>query len=254
MKQNDGGFAPSYNVQLVTDTQQKVIVNVGVTQQGSDAEQLRPALERVEEEAGRAPRQVIVDGGYTSRENVVTTAREGIDLIGPALDGTVQKEALYKIRGVAQEFRPEAFGFDAAGNCYTCPAGKTLAYQSKRVLVGQIKYTYLAEAADCEACAYKAQCCPTRSQAGRSLVRAEEGPEMRAFRAKMETPEAKAIYKKRGPVAEFPNLCIKERFGLRRFSVRGLKKVQIEAMWVCLAYNIQQWIRLCWKPQHPVLA
>jgi len=55
-------------------------------------------------------------------------------------------------------------------------------------------------------------------------------------------------------VAEFPHLCIKERFGLRRFSVRGLAKVKIEAQWVCLAYNIQQWIRLCWRPQRLALA
>jgi len=70
----------------------------------------------------------------------------------------------------------------------------------------------------------------------------------------METPEAKVLYKKRGQVAEFPHLCVKERFGLRRFSVRGLAKVKIEALWVCLAYNIQEWIRLCWRPQRLALA
>jgi hypothetical protein len=183
----------------------------------------------------------------------VETAKEGIDLIGPVPDGTVQKETLYKIRGVATAFRPEAFSFDAARNSYTCPAGKTLPYKSKQAVVGQTKYSYLADTKDCEACGYKAQCCPS-SQTGRSLVRTEDGPEMAAFRAKMETPEAKTVYKKRGQVAEFPNLCIKERFGLRQFSVRGLKKVKIEALWVCLAYNVQQWFRLCWKPKRLALA
>lgn len=254
MKQHDGGFAPSYNVQLTTDAKQTVIVSLDVTQESSDAEQLQPAIERVEEEAGQAPKQVIADGAYTSRENIVKMAGESIDLIGPALDGTVQKETLYKIRGVAPAFRPEAFCFDAVSNSYTCPAGKTLRYKSKQVVVGQTKYTYLAEAKHCEACAHKAQCCPTSSKTGRSLVRTEDGPEMAAFRAKMETSEARAVYKKRGQVAEFPHLCIKERFGLRQFSVRGLEKVKIEALWVCLTYNIQQWIRLCWRPQHPILA
>jgi len=50
-------------------------------------------------------------------------------------------------------------------------------------------------------------------------------------------------------VAEFPNLWIKEKFGLRQFSVRGLEKVRIEALWACMTYNIQQWIRLCWRKQ-----
>jgi hypothetical protein len=60
----------------------------------------------------------------------------------------------------------------------------------------------------------------------------------------------KAIYKKRGAVAEFPHLWIKEKFGMRRFSLRGLKKVNIEALWLTVTFNIQQWIRLCWRPRH----
>jgi transposase len=249
MKQNDGGFAPSYNVQLTTDAKQTVIVSVDVTQEASDAGQLQPAMERLEKEAGQAPPQAIVDGGYTSRDNIVAMAERGIDLIGPPLEGQAQKETLYQIRGVAPEFRPEAFCFDAGANCYRCPAAKVLLYKSKQVLVGQTKYTYVAEGSDCGACPHQARCCPTSSQGRRSIVRTEEGPEMVAFRAKMETEEAKRIYRRRGQVAEFPHLWIKQKFRLRQFSVRGLEKVKIEALWVCLTYNIQQWIRLCWRPR-----
>jgi len=81
------------------------------------------------------------------------------------------------------------------------------------------------------------------------LVRAEDSAEVKKFRAKMETEEAKALYKKRGAVAEFPHLWIKDKFGMRRFSVRGLKKVNIEALWLAVTFNIQQWIRLRWKPR-----
>src|SRR5213076_3067938 len=163
-------------------------------------------------------------------------------------DGSAQKETLYQIRGVTEAFRPEAFTLDAAQNCYTCPAGKSLPYQRKNVLPGQTKYIYQAAKQDCQDCAYRSQCCP-KSQNGRSLVRAEDSPEVEAFRAKMETEAAKTLYKKRGAVAEFPHLWIKEKFGMRRFSVRGLQKVNIEGLWLAVTFNIQQWIRLCWKPQ-----
>ena len=246
MKQNDGGFAPSYNVQVTTDTQQKVIVSVEVTQEAGDAGQLQPAMERLQQESGRFPQQAIVDGGYTSRDNIVAMAASNIDLVGPPLDGQVQKQTLYRIRGVAEEFRPEACCYDAAANCYTCPEGKILRYKSRQALVGQSKYTYLADAGDCAACPQKARCCPT-SQGGRQLVRAEDGPAVAAFRAKMETRAAKEVYRKRGAVAEFPHLWIKAKFRLRQFSVRGLRKVRVEALWVCLTYNIAQWIRLCWR-------
>jgi hypothetical protein len=65
----------------------------------------------------------------------------------------------------------------------------------------------------------------------------------------METDEAKAIYRQRGEVAEFPNAWIKSKFGLRQFRLRGLVKVGMEALWACLTYTIKLWIRLRWKPR-----
>ena len=63
----------------------------------------------------------------------------------------------------------------------------------------------------------------------------------------MNTEQAKAIYRERGAIAEFPNAWIKEKLGLRRFHVRGLLKAGMETLWVCLTYNVQQWIRLVWR-------
>jgi hypothetical protein len=67
---------------------------------------------------------------------------------------------------------------------------------------------------------------------------------MMAFRAKMKTEAAQAEYRKRGAIAEFRNLWIKAKLGLRQFHVRGLEKVRCEALWACLTHNLQHWIRL----------
>ncbi len=72
---------------------------------------------------------------------------------------------------------------------------------------------------------------------------------MAAFVEKMQTEAAKAIYRLRGAVAEFPHAWLRAKIGLRQFRVRGLKKVRCEALWACLAYNLSQWIRLCWRVQ-----
>jgi len=82
---------------------------------------------------------------------------------------------------------------------------------------------------------------------GRSVNRSEELAEVAEFRHKMETQRAREIYKTRAQVAETPNLWIKEKFKLRQFSVRGLAKVGMEALWACLTYNIRLWMRLCWR-------
>jgi hypothetical protein len=65
----------------------------------------------------------------------------------------------------------------------------------------------------------------------------------------MQTDIARAIYKTRSQIAEFPHLWIKAKLGLRQFRVRGLPKVRMEARWAALTYDIQQWIRLRWRPQ-----
>jgi len=101
--------------------------------------------------------------------------------------------------------------------------------------------------ADCQACPAKGQCCPGNQVTGRSVHRTEELPEVAAFRQRMQTEEARKIYRQRAQVAETPNLWIKEKFGLRQFSVRGLMKVGMEALWACLSYNFCQWIRLRWR-------
>jgi hypothetical protein len=65
--------------------------------------------------------------------------------------------------------------------------------------------------------------------------------------AKMQTDAARALYRLRAPVAEFSNLWLKAKLGLRQFGVRGLQKVRCEVWWACLTYNIQQWFRLRWR-------
>ena len=77
MKQPDGGFAPSYNVQIDTDAKNGVVVAVGVVQAGNDFEQLESGIDRVEQNLGKTPEQVVTDGGFVSRDNIVAMKRAG---------------------------------------------------------------------------------------------------------------------------------------------------------------------------------
>jgi hypothetical protein len=103
------------------------------------------------------------------------------------------------------------------------------------------------EAPQCGSVPFKAQCCPQNASKGRSITRAVEAPEVVAFANKMQTEEAKRIYRQRGEIAEFPNAWIKAKVGLRRFHARTLAKARLEVLWACLTYNIQQWIGARWR-------
>jgi transposase len=248
MKQPDGGYAPSYNVQITTDAAEQVVVGVAMTQDGNDSGQLMPALERLEETLGVMPAQVVADSAYVTRNNIMATASEGVELIGPAEELDGKAGASYEQRGVGEAYRAEAFIYDEATDSYRCPEGKVLSHRGKRECRSEIMHRYCARWQDCRDCPAKGQCCPGNKKEGRSIQRPESFREVVEFREKMETEEAREIYRQRAQVAETPNLWLKAKFNLRQFHVRGTAKVSMEALWACLTYNIRCWYRLKWRP------
>jgi transposase len=247
MKQPGGGYAPSYNVQIDTDAKNGVVVAVGVVQAGNDFEQLEPGIDRVQDNLKETPKEVVTDGGYVSKDTIVAMKERAIEYIAPCVDEAGKGQSSYDNRGVSGEYHSSRFIYDAQTNSYLCPQGKILSYEGKEQRHLQISYRYRAKRLDCEGCPMKSQCCPGNRVVGRSVHRSEELAEVAEFRHKMQSEQARAIYKTRAQVAETPNLWIKAKFGLRQFSVRGLVKVGMEALWACLTYNIRVWMRLCWR-------
>ena len=245
MKQADGGCAPNYNAQICTDEAHGIIVDVEVTQAGNDFQQLLPALDRVEQRL-QTPQQMVGDGGYTSRDNVEKMAAREVDFVGSLADNAS------KANGGQGRFPINMFMYDTEQNCFVCPAGQQLKYEGKQEKDGQTFYKYKAQKQDCQNCPMKMQCCPKNEKHGRSVVRSEETAAMVAFRAKMATEEAKAQYRRRSQIAEFPNAWIKTKLGLRQFHVRGLVKVKAELLWAGLTFNLQKWIRFLQQKALPI--
>jgi len=247
MKHAEGGYAPGYNVQISTDITEGIIVGMRVTNEASDYGELLPSVEEVQENLGVLPKEVLADGGFTSRKNIIMMDKKGVGFIGSfgktdsIVDGQMER------RGVTPEFRPDKFRYDAQRDVYICPAGKSLVLGNKEKRPGQINYVYRAKASDCFACPCKEYCCPTNQTQGRRITRKVDDPVVEAFIKRMETKEAKEIYRQRGRWSEFVNAWIKEKFGLRKFRLCGMGKALVEMLWACLAYNIKQWIRLRWR-------
>lgn len=247
MKHGDHAIAPSYNAQLSTDAAHKIIVGAHLSQCSSDAQSLLPAVEEVVQHLQKKPEQVVADGGYTNRETIVQCAAQQIDLVGTLPDPGERSAAAMKSLGIAPEFAPSAFRILGDGRL-ECPAGCRLEPVRKNRKRGDVYQQYQARGADCAACGYQVQCCPRHPERGRQVsIRRQERSEVAAFRQKMEGSEYRAIYRKRGEVAEFPFAWIKEKLGLRKFRVRGLVKAGCELLWACLTYNIMQWKRWMWR-------
>ena len=243
MKQPGGGCFPAYNAQASVESKNGFIVGVHISQSASDFEQLRPGLESVSEHTGATPQETVVDSGYTSKKNIISLSEKGIKMIGPLLPQSASAGQFEK-RGIDPGFRTDAFRFDEENKRYICPAGKELSYVSTRKGKASIEHIYRASASDCRICIFREKCCGKSKHPRRSLVRSEDLPAVVEFNQRMQTEQAKNAYKQRSQLMEFAFAWIKEKLGLRKFHVRGLKKAITEFLWVCLTYNIQQWIRL----------
>jgi transposase len=239
MRNGEGGTVPSYNVQLVTDTTRGLVVNVEATTDAIDYRQLEPALQRCKEALGQLPKQLVADGDYTNHASVQGAAASGVDFYGSWQDSW--KPVEHDAQGRSGAFISSAFPYDAEHDIYLCPAGQQLPH--KTVIHrghGVLTHLYKAPAAVCCSCLYRDQCASKkpRPKWRRIITRIEQPAATAAFKAKMETEEAKQIYRQRSQVAEFPHAWIKERCGLRQFRCRGQKKTLMEATWACLSYNI----------------
>jgi transposase len=65
-----------------------------------------------------------------------------------------------------------------------------------------------------------------------------DSPAVGAWRKRMGTEEAKAIYKERSSTIETVNAELKTQRGLGPFNVRGLEKIKCAVLWSVLAYNV----------------
>ena len=243
MKHADGGWAPSYNVQVTTEAQSRVIVGIGITTAANDLHELMPALETVKANCGVMPSRIIADNGYATRSNVEETTKQNVELIAPWKEDASREAGACARNGITSEFAPSAFRTQRGGKKLTCPAGKTLVVIQQTIHHGVLCNVFAARRTDCSRCRLKKPCCG-KAGGPRRIERVVESPAMKQYLGRMKKSKTRVLYKKRMEIAEFPHLWAKGVKNWRRFSVRGVVKAGMEALWVALAYNMAQWMRL----------
>jgi hypothetical protein len=72
------GYLQAYNAQAAVDADSQVIVAHGITNNASDAPQLKPILEQIRSNNGRQTRELSADAGYFSDENLKELSRRHI--------------------------------------------------------------------------------------------------------------------------------------------------------------------------------
>lgn len=235
-------FRPLYNVQHVRDVDSLYILAYDVFPRSSDAGTLKPMMERTRQMTGHLPEKALVDAGYITALDLVDAQRLGIDLYGP------WKENDYSVKKATSNLiTKDQFTWDEHVGEYRCPQGQPLrqrSSQNRKRSLGRIEKVFLYEAdgATCAKCPLKERCCP-KSKTGRHINRSEHEELIEAHRRKMETPEAKALYKLRGQTVETSFGDSKQHRNFRRVNGRGLWRAKLQAGVTVLAHNLKQFVR-----------
>lgn len=241
-RDKDNVFRPLYTVQLLRDLDSPLIFAHDVLPQNNDNGVLEPLLERMVDNVGVKPKDVLVDSGYVSVRHLEFCSLADITLYGPCQENDFSVPLDKKPQSNQHTELPKsAFTWLAEEQTYQCPEGHRLKFtKTKTQQRADHKITlslYTCPSEHCQACPRQSAC--TRApEKGRTVSRMENEELLDALRQRMQTAEAQALYKQRSRTVELNFADLKEHRGLRRFHCRGLKRTTAEVGTLVLTHNL----------------
>jgi transposase len=172
------------------------------------------------------PRQVTGDSAYGTTENIAAVEKAGIRAYVP----------LTRAGKARPYFSKEEFLYDPELNIYQCPAGEILTPKTFRTARNQV--IYKTEPGTCTSCSMRAQC--TDNKTGRQVLRHLEERYVDRVKSYRGTFAYEKALRKRRIWVEPLFAEAKDWHGLRRFRLRRLEKVNIEALLIASGQNIKR--------------
>ncbi|RPI50433.1 MAG: IS1182 family transposase [Chloroflexi bacterium] len=229
-EKRDKGWV-GYKLQVTeTDDEDKphLITDIGITSSvETDYRALTPIQDRLEKR-DVLPKEQVGDAGYVTEDNLVDSAKRGIDLIGP-----VQKDTQLQARMV-DGITLEHFQVDFERLTALCPGGQraTLGTSKGKRLVFRF-----AEAA-CAACPLRPRCCT--GAGGRHISLGWNHGVLQAARARQETKEFKAFYRQHRGGVEGCLSALVRGHGIRVGRYIGTAKIHLQALFTGTAANLRR--------------
>ena len=201
-----------------------------------EAEQAAMGLEK--------PPVQYVDAAYISAQELVRTAAEGRELIGPA-PGASSHDG---------RFTTEQFQVSVEQRKAVCPAGKenTQCSRLKEEETGKVSFRF-EWSSHCAECCLREQCVNPK-QKHRTILVGEHHSALQARRLEQTTDAFKEGMKHRNGIEGTQSEMVRGH-GLRRARSRGLAKVKLQNYFMGAACNVKRWLRReAWKIQQVMSA
>jgi len=235
MKTKDDAIKPCYN--LVIGTENQVIVNYEVEQNAGDGRCFRNLMEKGEKLYGQLPEAVCGDSAFGCVENYEYCEEKKMEAF--LKYGMYHPEKKKKFK--EDKFRKENFAYDEEEDVYICPNGKSLKVEEEKEEITATGYKHVVKVYrcdDCTGCPFKEEC----TKGSRRSIQINKKLERykTLARDRLNSPEGIKLRKQRGVDVETPFGDVKHNGKYRRFILRGIKKVKIEAGLLSIAHNLKK--------------
>jgi transposase len=232
-------YRPLYNVQTVSDLATDFVLAYEVFAQHSDSGTLQPLMNRILERGCRI-QDLLADAGYPVGEDLAFCETIGITLYAPWQENSSTAK---KKRSTEPRIEKDEFQWDDARKVYVCPEGKALSYSHKNTRLRANGDSipidiYQASPLDCTQCPLQARCTKVPNK-GRTVRRDPYQEEIERLKARMQTEQAKSLYKQRGQTIERVFADFTEHRNLRRFRGRGLTRARTQLGLTVLGHNLR---------------
>ena len=224
------GSHASYNVQGVVDDKRGFIVHVEAVAE-SDINQFASQITQANEQLGKKCEIACADAGYSDSQELEKIEGQEIKVVVPS-----QRQALHKEEG---PFNKSRFQYDKENDCYTCPEGHKLLYQTTIKKNGK-RYYRMVDKNKCLQCQHFGAC--THSRTGRKIMRLPNEDAKQRFEKAYE--QNLDLYARRKTRSEHPFGHIKRNLKTDSFHLRGRDGVQAETSILATCFNVSRMITI----------
>jgi len=187
-------------------------------------------LEQVQEITVDTATYTVTDGGYRNAEQEEQAHSAGHTVIVPEHGREKDDGTLY---------HPVCFTYDDKRDCYVCPHGQDLPYSrtihQKR---GQAVQERVYRCRSYKTCPHRTQC--TKAKFGRTIVRHTHHVTQQRRKEHLKHPEKQKALARRKAIVEPVFGWIKENFGFRRFTAKGLAHAKAQWSMLCLVIHLKK--------------
>jgi len=233
----------AYNAQVAVDEASELIVAEDVVNEESDNRRLVPMLDEVKRNLGEVAEATVADGGYKSSVALGEAEQKGYSVVvnwGGDASGK-QPGPYHKSR----------FRFEAEQDVVICPRGERLEFEGIKTNCGKRYAVRGYRCRNFRQCPVRAEC--SRNRQGRLIEISPYEAAVAKQRANRRDPQKQKLLKKRKVIVEPIFGVVKQAWGFRRWTLRGLENVRTQWSMICAAFNLKR-MRKAWAAGELVLA